>query len=104
MIIKISIQKQKTTFKRLISSYLFVIIERKKNTRQKEKTKSLFYTKTIVLSSLRIIVRLEYVIRIVVIYIYVLVVADSFTEVDRNEAKPIAGNAKLIDGFVGEYC
>ena len=31
-------------------------------------------------------------------------VGDSFTELDIKDARPIAGNAKLIDGFEGECC
>lgn len=31
-------------------------------------------------------------------------VGDSFTELDINDARPIAGSAKLIDGFDGECC
>ncbi len=33
-----------------------------------------------------------------------LVVVDSFTEFGKNVAKPIAGKAKLIAGFIGEFC
>jgi hypothetical protein len=32
------------------------------------------------------------------------VLDDSFTEFDINDAKPIAGKAKLIDGLEGECC
>jgi len=37
-------------------------------------------------------------------YVLVVVVAESFTALGRNDARPMAGRAKLIVGFIGECC
>lgn len=56
----------------------------------------------------KIIVRLECVIKNKCFsFIYVLVVVvvvESFTALGRNDARPIAGRAKLIAGLQGECC
>ncbi len=92
-----------------------MIIEKNKQTNKdiQDKENQDFYTISIELRSdekekEKIIIRLECAIRIknsvVVVFFYVLVLVDLFTEFGRNVAKPIAGKAKLIVRLIGECC
>ncbi len=93
----------------LVEIFIQTDLKKTKNTRQKKK--SIFYTKFIELSSRsrRIIVRLECADKnsIKIDQFSVVVVDDdddSLTELVINDAKPIAGKAKLNEGFEGECC